>query len=92
MRMSIVKYTFRAMSHMSLQMPHHYHRLDGTRVGGCRKMNKRRRGKRMNTECNEDKWIFQCFLNASAKGHMFSRDPRTSARSNTNTLNAGSQV
>lgn len=23
---------------------------------------------------NEDRWVFQCCLNASAKGHMFSRD------------------
>lgn len=29
-------------------------------------------GKGMSMEYNEDKWVFQCFLNASAKGHMFS--------------------
>lgn len=30
-------------------------------------------GKGMSMEYNEDKWVFRCFLNASAKGHVYQR-------------------
>lgn len=42
-------------------------------------------------EYNEDKWVFRCFLNAGAKGRMFSGDPRTSACSTTQMLIHGAK-
>ncbi len=48
-------------------------RLNGKRDGGwgCRKKRRRRGKKEMSTEYNEDKWVFQCILNANIKATCF---------------------